>query len=66
MPIKPLVATNPYLKGSGKRKILLDKSVATSTAIEGVRVVFQKTTVPLPDNGRFRVHDASESYGSRR
>jgi hypothetical protein len=66
MPIKPLIETNPYLKDPAKRKTLLDKSVATSTAIEGVRVVFQETTVTSAGNGRLRVHDASESYGPRR
>ena len=66
MPIKPLIATNPYLKDPAKRKTLLDKSVATSTAIEGVRVVFQKTTTTSQGDDRLRVHDASESYGSRR
>jgi hypothetical protein len=66
MSIKPLIETNPYLKDPAKRKTLLDKSVATSTAIEGVRVVFRKTTVTSAGNGRLRVQDASESYGSRR
>lgn len=66
MPIKPLIATNPYLKDPAKRKTLLDKSVATSTAIEGVRAVFQKSTVTSSGIDRLRVHDASESYGSRR
>ncbi len=67
MLIKPLIATNPYLKDPAKRKILLDKSLATSTAIEGVRAVLQKSAVtPAGIDDRLRVRDASESYGSRR
>ncbi len=49
MPWKPLLVFNPYLKDPLQRERLLKKSVASSTAIEGIQV-------PLGDSGSDKSH----------
>jgi hypothetical protein len=44
---KSLKETNPYLKDPELRKFLIERSVATSSAIEGVRVKYPKFTKEL-------------------
>lgn len=38
MPKKPLIETNPYLKDSKRRQVMLRLSVISSTAVEGVHL----------------------------
>lgn len=42
MKTKPLTETNPYLKDASTRERLVERSVATSCGVEGVKVDFQK------------------------
>lgn len=44
---KSLLETNPYLKDPELRKYLIEQFVASSTAIEGVRVQYPKFTKKL-------------------
>ena len=63
---KALIETNPYLKDPVQRKSWLDKSVSTSTAIEGVRIVFlQPPKTQAPDKSP-TLNEREEFYGSRR
>ena len=63
---KPLIETNPYLKDPVQRKSLLDISVSSSTAIEGVRIVFpQPPKTQAPDKSP-TLNEPEGSYGSRR
>jgi hypothetical protein len=43
---KSLIKTNPYLKNAAQRKAMLYTSVATSSAIEGVRLPDLKAIKP--------------------
>ncbi len=63
---KPLIETNPYLKDPIQRKSLLDASVSSSTAIEGVRIVFSSLPETQPSNELPAVHERRASYRSRR
>ncbi len=49
---KSLKQTNPYLKAPELRKFLIERSVASSTAIEGVRVKYPKFTKELQQKMR--------------
>ena len=42
MKAKPLIETNPYLKDISAREKLVERSVITSSGVEGVKVDFQK------------------------
>ena len=44
---KSLLETNPYLKDPELRKFLIEQSVASSSAIEGVHVKYPKFTKKL-------------------
>jgi len=44
---KSLLETNPYLKDPELRKFLIERSVASSCAIEGVHVTYPKFTKKL-------------------
>jgi len=44
---KSLLETNPYLRDPELRKFLIERSVASSSAIEGVRVKYPKFTKEL-------------------
>lgn len=44
---KSLLETNPYLKDPELRKFLIERCVASSTAIEGVHVKYPKFTKEL-------------------
>ena len=63
---KALIETNPYLKDPVQRKSWLDKSVSTSTAIEGVHIVFSETPETQASNELPTVHERRGSYQSRR
>jgi len=43
---KSLIKTNPYLKNAAQRKAMLYTSVATSSAIEGVKLTDKKAMKP--------------------
>lgn len=76
----PLIKTNPYLKNPAERNASLTASVATSSAIEGVRLHLiddekANWTVALsPETPRKKAkkksvvtcHEAESSYRSRR
>lgn len=42
MKTKPLTETNPYLKDISTREKLVERSVVTSSGVEGVKVDLQK------------------------
>jgi len=44
---KSLLETNPYLKDPELRKFLIERSVASSTAIEGVHIKIPKLSKKL-------------------
>jgi hypothetical protein len=44
MPKKSLLETNPYLKDPEVRAFLIERSVVSSTAIEGVHFKYPKLT----------------------
>jgi hypothetical protein len=44
MPKKSLLETNPYLKDPKLRAFLIERCVASSTAIEGVHIKYPKLT----------------------
>ena len=44
---KSLIETNPYLKDPELRKFLIERSVASSTAVEGVHVKYPEFTKEL-------------------
>jgi hypothetical protein len=44
MPKKSLIETNPYLKDPELRAFLIERCVASSTAIEGVHIKYPKLT----------------------
>jgi len=44
---KPLKETNPYLKDPELRDALINLSVSSSTAVEGVRITYPKLSKPI-------------------
>ncbi len=44
---KSLLETNPYLKDPKLRKFLIERSVASSCTVEGIRVKYPKFTKEL-------------------
>lgn len=42
MRTKPLNETNPYMRDPETRERLIDRSVASSSAVEGIKVDFNK------------------------
>ncbi|MBI5634656.1 MAG: hypothetical protein HZA15_14395 [Nitrospirae bacterium] len=60
---KSLKETNPYLKDPELREALLDISVATSSAVEGIRIKCPKLSRRLEKKLRalIAVHHPSES-----
>ena len=63
---KRLIETNPHLKDPVQRKSLLDISVSSSTAIEGVRIVFSKPPKTQAPDKSPTLNEPGEFYGSRR
>jgi len=63
---KPLIETNPYLKDPAKRQSLFYTTVASSTAIEGVRVAISETIQPSQKHSKPVMVEAEESALSRR
>jgi len=61
---KSLKQTNPYLKDPELRKFLIERSVASSTAIEGVHVKYPKFTKELKKKMR-DIAAAQEAKGKR-
>lgn len=57
---KPIIKTNPYLKNSLQRQMLLYKSIASSTAIEGVHAAVAKAIKPLKKSTEHVVISESE------
>ena len=57
MNTKPLIETNPYLKDSNIREKLLDRSVVSSCAVEGIRVDFKKMQeIHIPRRGNKKIY----------
>ena len=59
---KPLVETNPYLRDSKRRELLLSTAVSTSTGIEGVHVVLPvkpRTSRETAASKKFEASDGS-------
>jgi hypothetical protein len=50
MPKNPLIKTNPYLKNPAERNAALTASVATSSAIEGVKMAKTQSKKPSIKN----------------
>jgi hypothetical protein len=65
MPPKPLKETSPYLRDPELRKYLIQQSVASSTAIEGVRVKYPKFTRDLKKKMR-DIADAQDAHKKNR
>jgi hypothetical protein len=64
---KPLVETNPYLKDPVQRQSLLWTAVSTSSAIEGARPFFTRTSVATEVVDAPIIRESAEaSYGPRR
>jgi len=55
---KPLIETNPYLRDPELRKYLIERNVASSCAIEGVRVKYPKFTKKLQKKMREAAQEA--------
>lgn len=62
---KSLLETNPYLKGPELRAALIEISVASSTAIEGVHVKYPKFTKELKKKMR-NITAAQEAQKKKR
>lgn len=45
--LKPLSETNPYMKNPETRERLIDRSVSTSSAVEGIKVNFDAKSVVI-------------------
>jgi hypothetical protein len=64
--MKPLIKTNLYLKDPAKRQALLYTVVSSSTAIEGVHVVFTKEfNLPKPFKKPTFLHEFEASDESQ-
>lgn len=61
---KPLKETNPYLKDPELRKALLNQSVSSSTAVEGVLTKYQKLSKSMEKRLKaiISVNEPSASY----
>jgi hypothetical protein len=61
---KSLKETNPYLKDPELREALIDISVSSSTAVEGVRTKYPKLSKALEKKLKavIAVHEPSASY----
>ena len=57
---KPLIETNPYLRDPELRKYLIEQFVASSSAIEGVRVTYPKFTKRLQKKMREAAQKAKD------
>lgn len=47
MTTKPLIETNPYLKGPAKREMLIARSVRTSCGVEDIRAQQDEVVYPV-------------------
>lgn len=63
---KPLIKTNPFLKNSEKRKIMLCTMVSSSTAIEGVHAVVDKALKAVKESGKIPILSESAMSGKSR
>jgi len=64
---KPLIQTNPYLKGSANRLRLLSIAISSSTAIEGIyRVLPEPISFGATAAKSVILRGPVVSYGSRR
>lgn len=64
---KPIIKTNPYLKNPLQRQTLLYKSIASSTAIEGVHAAVAKAIKPLKKSAEpIVISESEESNVSQR
>ncbi|MBI5194817.1 MAG: hypothetical protein HZA10_00675 [Nitrospirae bacterium] len=65
---KPLKETNPYLRNPDLREALVNLSVSSSTAVEGVRTRYPKLSKSLEKKLKavIAVHEPSASYGSQK
>ena len=62
-----LIKTNPYLKNAGQLEAALSLTVASSTAIEGVRIAGLNMRKPSKKQARpATIHESAASYGSHR
>jgi len=62
-----LINTNPYLRDSRQREILLARTIVSSTAIEGVNLNSAELEKSLSISGkRVRLYASSRSSRSRR
>jgi hypothetical protein len=66
MPKKPLIETNPYLRDPELRKFLIERSVASSSAIEGVKVTYPKFTKRLQKKMREAAAAAQKAQDKNR
>lgn len=62
---KSLLETNPYLRDPELRKYLIEQFVASSSAIEGVRVKYPKFTKKLQKK-MDEIADAQEAQEKKR
>jgi hypothetical protein len=62
MPKKSLIETNPYLKDPALRKALINQSVSSSTAVEGVLTKYKKLKESAEKKLISVVRESSESY----
>ena len=60
---KPLIETNPFLKDPELRKALIDRSVASSSAIEGIKIKYPKLTKSARKKFSKLVREYEESCG---
>ena len=65
MPKKSLLETNPYLKDPEVRAFLIERCVASSTAIEGVHIKYPKLTKEIKKKMR-EIAAAQEAQKKRR
>ncbi|MEW6739946.1 MAG: hypothetical protein ACOYU2_06275 [Nitrospirota bacterium] len=61
---KSLKETNPYLKDPELREALINLSVSSSTAVEGVRTKYPKLSKPIAKKLKavMAVHESLASY----
>jgi hypothetical protein len=59
MKSKPLSETNSYLKDPERREKLIERSVASSCGVEGIKVNFRKMKkVNIPRRGNKKIYKA--------